>query len=1101
MKRFLQIILSSFLVVFSLQVGAQTQIVPIAPDIETLTRPFSPDDEDSFREPDKVFSPEIWFYFIGGNISKEGIDADLKAISYAGFSGIQWFHGDGGVWPATERQIRALSPEWEDIVGYLGQKADSLGLRFALQTCPGWSMAGGPWIKPEKAMRQLVWSRTDVDCGHKPNISIPRGEPSVEEWRDYRDICVLAFPTPLGDTGERLKPTVLEACDDQWKAMIEGSNGGVILNAGFTNVVRFSLKEGEVIRTIHLPPINSISDAWCYDPGIRIKLTATVADKEHILADADLPMSNWQDGVPIDFELACNEIENADYYTFTVINAHPGILSFVEFMSAAHKNCWQGEAGWTLLAKEPCQEHTCQNPLAFINSGEILDVTDKMDANGKLDWTAPEGNYPEGKWTILRFGHVNSGRKNGPTTPEATGWECNKFDAEAAEIQFINYVGRLQEGPLNGKAKGMLMDSWECRTQTWTSNMEEMFQSSVGYSLKDRLPAIIGYVVDSQEETSRLLIDWRRFVDGLYRENFFKKMTDLAHEKGLGVQYETAGADVVTMDPLAYFQYADVPMCEFFQPIAVGYVGDLDFKPIKPTASAAHIYGKPRVAAESFTSFNLSWDEHWQVLKEVANLNMSEGVTHNVFAEYTHNPQIGFLPPGTTFGSAIGTPFLRGQTWWKYMPWFTQYLARTSYMLERGRPVSDVLWYLGDEVGHKPFQHTGNGGRQSGSIRFPDGFKYDYCNPDALLRRLGVENGKICTPEGVSYEVLWIPENERMLPETVRKIEELVRNGAKVIANAPISPATLKDDADKLLESAVSDLWGATVEGVNKVGKGYLVVGMKLADALKALGLKPHFWDNGASVLWSERTIDGARWYYLAAPVGGGFHGPVRLEGKGRAEWWNPVDGTIKSLRTKGWGRMKTITLDLERAESGFVVFRGRSSRPVASRTRAFEEKRRLTSIKLEDWRVSFPEGWGIIGGPITLDDLRPWKDLDLGDEGKAFSGTATYETRFEVNKDLIGKEMVLNLGNVEMIADVIVNGKSAGVRWTPPYRMDISYLITEGKNTLTVYVTSTWYNRLAYDASQPEPLRKTWTIAGPEAGSPLHDSGLLGPVSIDVFN
>ena len=228
----------------------------------------------------------------------------------------------------------------------------------------------------------------------------------------------------------------------------------------------------------------------------------------------------------------------------------------------------------------------------------------------------------------------------------------------------------------------------------------------------------------------------------------------------------------------------------------------------------------------------------------------------------------------------------------------------------------------------------------------------------------------------------------------------------------------MKDDADKLLESAVSDLWGATVEGVNKVGKGYLVVGMKLADALKALGLKPHFWDNGASVLWSERTIDGAHWYYLAAPVGGGFHGPVRLEGKGRAEWWNPVDGTIKSLRTKGWGRMKTITLDLERAESGFVVFRGRSSRPVASRTRAFEEKRRLTSIKLEDWRVSFPEGWGIIGGPITLDDLRPWKDLDLGDEGKAFSGTATYETRFEVNKDLIGKEMVLNLGNVEMIAD-----------------------------------------------------------------------------------
>ena len=1100
MKRFLQYLVLPLLVVDSLHLVAQSNTVSIAPDLETLTRPFSPEDEDSFKEPDKIFYPETWFYFIGGNISKEGIDADLEAISKAGLSGIQWFHGNGGVWPATEKQVNALSPQWEDIVRHLGQKADSLALRFALQTCPGWSMAGGPWIKPENAMRQLVWSRTDISCGKQAEKPIPRGDPSEEEWRDYRDIRVLAFPTPLGDTGERLKPIVMESVDDQWKALIEGSKGGVILNAGFTNEVRFSLQEGDVIRTIHLPPINSISDAWCYDPGIRIKLTAAVAGEEFVLADADLPMSNWQDGAPIDFEFACNEIENAEYYTFTLINAHPGILSFVEFLSAAHKNCWQGEAGWTLLAKEPCQEHTSQDPLAFISARDIIDISDKMNADGHLDWTAPEGDYPEGTWTVMRFGHVNAGRKNGPTTPEATGWECNKFDPDAAAIQFENYVGKLQDGPLDGRAKGMLMDSWECHTQTWTSNMEELFMASVGYSLENRLPALTGYVIDSQEETCRFLIDWRRTVDVLYRENFFKKMTDLAHEKGLEVQYETAGGDVVTMDPLAYFQYADVPMCEFFQPIAVGYVGDLDFKPIKPTASAAHIYGKTRVAAESFTSFNLSWDEHWQILRETANLNMSEGVTHNVLAEYTHNPQVGFLPPGTTFGSAIGTPFLRGQTWWKYMPWFTAYLARTSYMLERGRPVSEVLWYLGDEVGHRPFQHTGNGGRQSGNIRFPDGFKYDYCNPDVLLRRLDVRNGRICTPEGVSYEVLWIPENERMMPETVRKIEELVRKGARVIANAPEAPATLMAGAANQFEEAVSSLWGNAVKGVNKIGKGRLVVGMELADALKAFGLKPHFQDNGAGVLWSERAIEGAGWYYIAAPVGGSFHGSVRLAGNGKAEWWNPVDGTIKPLKTKGWGRMKTITLHLERAESGFVVFRGSPSRPGRRGSFAFEETAPLAQIEPVDWQVSFPEGWGITEKAITLTELKPWKDLNLGDEGKAFSGTASYKATFVVEPDMIGKEMMINLGNVEMIADVKVNGERAGVIWTPPYKVMIGHLVTEGINTLTIEVTSTWYNRLAYDASQPENNRKTWTIAGPAAGSPLRDSGLLGPVSIDVL-
>ena len=1094
-----QVLTSLFLMIVG--VAASAQAVPIAPDSKTLLAPFGPGDEAAFRQPDKVFYPETWFHFIGGNVSREGIDADLEAIAQAGISGIQWFHGYfGGPWPATGNQLTTLSPEWEEMVGYLGRKAESLGLRLTVQTCPGWSMAGGPWIKPENAMRQLVWSRTDIPAGGKAAGPLPKGKPSDEDWRDYRDIRVLAFPTPLGDTGTELKPEVIKAADEKWKALVEGSNdGAVALKPGSENTVTFTLPAGSVIRTLHMPPIGSISHDWCYDPGIHVRLTANKAGKEAVLVDADLPMSNWQDGNPIELDLACNEVENAESFTFTITNAHEGKIPYVRFLSAARKNCWQGEAGWSLIAKEPFQQHTDQDPLAFIKVKDIVDITDRMDPKGNLDWTAPAGDFPEGKWTVLRIGHVNNGRRNAPAPPEATGWECSKFDPRGAEIQFSNYVGMLQDGPLGGRAGGMLMDSWECRTQTWNYTMEEDFRAAAGYSLTERLPALMGYVLDGQEETSRFLIDWRRLVNKLYCENFFRKMTDLAHAKGMEVQYETAGSDVVTMDPLEYFKYADVPMCEFWQPFTEGYVGDLDLKPIRPTASAAHIYGKPRVASESFTSFELTWDEHWQMLKEVANFNMAEGVTHNVFHTYTHNPQVGFLPPGTSFGSGIGTPFLRGQTWWKYMPWFTTYLARTSYMLERGRPVADVLWYLGDEVGHKPHQYTGNGKRQSGDIRFPDGFKYDYCNPDVLLNRLAVENGRIRTPEGITYEVLWIPENERMLPETIRKIEEMVREGARVISDAPVCPATLKEGGEKLFEDAVKSRWGDTKKGVNKIGRGSLAIGMDLSEALKAFGLKPHVSDGGAEIIWCERKIDGARWYYVAAPSGKGFSGTISLEGKGKAEWWDPVEGTVRPLKAKGWGRMKKVRLNLERSESGFVVFRGKSSSPSASGAKAFEEARTVARIAPEGWSVSFPEGWGTPEGSLALAELKPWKDLDLGDEGKAFSGTATYEASFEVDGSQVGKDLVLDLGGVDMIADVKVNGKSAGVRWTQPYRMQIGPLVTEGKNTLTVEVTGTWYNRLAYDASLPEAERKTWTISGPQKDSPLHDSGLTGPVFIEV--
>ena len=1075
--------------------GVWAQPVGIVPDPKILAAPFSPADEAAFKQPGKVFYPETWFHFIGGNISREGIDADLQAIADAGISGVQWFHGSGGMWPGTTRHLTQLTPEWEDMVSYVGRKADSLGLRLTIQTCPGWSMAGGPWITPENAMRQLVWSRTDIPAGGKGAV-LPKGQPSGEPWRDYRDIKVLAFPTPLGDTGEPLKPESIKASDD-WKTLFEGGENSLQLQPGTTSTVTFSLPKGKVIRTLELPPVGAFSHSFCYDPGVHIKLTASKADEEITLVNADFPMSNWQDGGVNNMVFACNEVENADSYTFTLTNAHPATVRFVRLWSAARKNSWRGEAGWTLIAKEPFQQHTAQNPLAFVKTKDIIDLSDKMRPDGTLDWTAPAGDIPEGKWTVLRFGHVNFGKRNAPATPEATGWECSKFDPKGAEVQFANYVGMLQDGPLAGKASGMLMDSWECNTQTWTDTMEKDFREAAGYDLAVRIPALMGYVLDSQEETSRFLIDWRRTVNGLYVENFFKRMTDLAHGKGMEVQYETAGSDVVTMDPMEYFKYADVPMCEFWQPFSEGYVGDLDFKPIEPTESAAHIYGKPRVASESFTSFSLTWDEHWQMLKEVANFNMAEGVTHNVFHTYTHNPQVGFLPPGTTFGGAIGTPFLRGQTWWKYMNHFTTYLARTSYLLERGRPVQDVLWYLGDEVGHKPSQYTGSGKRQSGDIRFPDGFKYDYCNPDALLNRISVKDGKLVTPEGIEYEVLWIPENERMLSSTVEKINELVRAGAKVIAKAPVAPATLNDEEAGRFDHAVKSLWGGLPEGkITKIGKGKLAVGIELADALKAFGLKPHIQDGGAEIIWSEREVDGAKWYYIAAPVGEAFNGTIKLEGKGKAEWWDPVTGEVKSLKAKGWGRMKKVSLDLAQAESGFVVFRSGSSSP-ATKEKAFAPKPSNGTVAVENWTVKFPEGWGAPKEPIKISELKPWKDLPLGDEGKSFSGTATYEATFNVDKSMLGKDLVLDLGKVDFIADVKVGGKSAGVLWTDPYSLNIKDLVKEGENTLTVDVTGTWYNRLAYDASLPEAGRKTWTIAGPAAGSPLHDSGLLGPVSI----
>jgi hypothetical protein len=294
-------------------------------------------------------------------------------------------------------------------------------------------------------------------------------------------------------------------------------------------------------------------------------------------------------------------------------------------------------------------------------------------------------------------------------------------------------------------------------------------------------------------------------------------MAALARENKLHVTYETAAGDVIPGDILEYFKFADVPMCEFWQPMGKNFVGSLNFKPIKPTASAARMYGKPRVAAEAFTSFELTWDEHFGMLREVANVNAVQGVSHFVFHTYTHNPQQPFSSSRNIFWRRNRNSFFRGQTWWNLMPDFNNYLSRCTYMLERGKPVSDVLWYLGDEIDHKPDQNAD----------FPAGYKYDYCNPDVLLNRLKVEDGMLVTPEGIRYRLLWLPDAPRMLPETLEKIYALVQEGATIVGSAPEGLATLSggEAARNRFDQMVKNIWGDKRTGIRKVGKGSVISG------------------------------------------------------------------------------------------------------------------------------------------------------------------------------------------------------------------------------------------------------------------------------------
>lgn len=1056
--------------------------VSVVPDLEALRRPFGADDVSNFSAPPKINYPQTWFHLIGGNVSTQGITADLEAIARSGISGVQLFHGQfGGPWPGVEQQIAALSPHWDDLVTHAAREARRLGLRFTMQNCSGWATSGGPWIEPSNAMRHLAWSRTDAEAGAQ-GLSLPMPQPSGEVWRDYKDIAVLAFPTPLDDTGERLKPKAVESNRDYpWKEVLCGTNREPLQippdPANEPIWIEVAFPEPVTVRTIELPSMNSINHPRCYEPGITLRVEAIAADGSvtRVMHGA-LPSSNSQDNTPI--SLACSDAV-ASRYRITITNKHHMTLWSLKLFTGARKNCWESEAGWTLRNLERANADPEQNPAAYVAPDRIVDLTERMSPDGSLDWTAPQG-----RWTILRIGHVNTGRQNSPAPPEGTGWECNKLSPEGAEAQFAGYIGRLHDGPLSGGLlDGMLLDSWECETQTWTADMEREFAKRNDYGLRRWLPAVMGYVVGDQQTTARFLRDWRGTISKMFSENFYGTMARLAKENGLAITYETAGGDVFPADILEYYKYADVPMCEFWQPFSDGFVGSLNFKPIKPTASAARFYGKPRVAAEAFTSFSHTWDEQWSMLKEVANTNLVEGVTHLVYHTYTHNPQQPFLAPGTSFGGpGIGTPFLRGQTWWRHMPAINAYFARCSYMMERGRPVSEIIWYLGDEQSPKPDQDP----------NFLQGYKYDYCNPDILLNRLRVEQGRLVTPDGIRYSVLWLPDNCRMVPQTLEKVLSFVQSGATVVGNAPQGLATLNGGAaaQRQFDKVVKKIWGSRSAGVRRVGRGRVIAGVPIAEALAQAGIAP---DVRGDVLWAHRTTAGADWYFVCPQKGAGFSGTLDFRCSGLVEVWDPATGERAAAEAVSSDGRTRVVVELPQSGSCYVVFRRDTADlpPIAP-----AQNHLSTTTKLSTWTLRFPDGWG---APQTLElaALKPWRELDISDEGRAFSGTAVYETTFEVGETGAGGCYMLDLGRVGMIAAVVVNGRAVQTLWAPPYRVDISDYVRPGENALRVEVTSTWFNRLVYDAGKAPDERKTWVIRWPSAKEALRESGLLGPVSV----
>ena len=1111
--------------------------------------------DDGFISPPREHRPETWFHLIGGNVAKSGLTKDLEAISVAGIQGIQLFHGKGNAWLGVMPQIQVLSPAWDSMIAHVADEATRLGLRFTMQNCPGWAMSGGPWITPDNAMRHLIWSRTDLSGGKTISISLDRPELSMDEdWRDYREVAVLAFPTPSGDSGEWLRPVEIHSNrqDSVWSDVLTGKeNAEVLIEPGKAREwLEINFVQPTTLRSIEFPAIAKLMKGRVGDPDSDILIQIAAGEGWRDVVRHAVPRGTWQD-TDFPYVVAVPDT-SAMKYRIVFENGNPMVLSSLRLSSAARSQDWRGQAAYAMRSRERLSP-PAQAPEAWVHSADVVDLTPQMDSNGRLTWNAPSGN-----WTVVRFGHVNTGVKNKPAPKEATGFECDKLSALGAEQHFSGYIGRLTlpQGPVgSGRMQGMLIDSWECRTQTWTPAMEKEFAVRRGYPLRRWLPALAGWVLDDHRTSERFLRDWRANINDLLVDNYFGRLGELARNRGLKLSFETAIGDVAVGDILQYYNKADIPMCESWASKSPNF----EDKPIIPTASAAHIYGKKRVAAETFPRFGTSWNEHPADLKPIADRAFGRGVTHIVMHTYTHNPLDHV--PGTTFGSSIGSPFLRGQTWWKHMPSFTDYLARCGFMLERGLPVADVLCYLGDDLDHKPRQDR----------PFPNGYRFDYLNADVLLNRLFVRDGVLSIPEGTSWRVIWLPPEQcsRLTPATLGKLKELIEAGATVIGEAPQVNPTLSGgaEAERAFVNLVQELWGDRPRQTDerKIGKGRLLWGGNLGSILAKLDIEQDVaGDNSFS--WIHRRDGIVDIYFVVAEKEARQNSSLRFRSRGIPEFWDPRTGKTFPVSVYRQDHSGTIIpMQLPEAGSVFVVFRPGATAsalneiavngqtwlevrdaprvgsgvmsPQSELGKNIENRRPIdaTTLVMESlpgqrgfvawtdgdyqfraqggssisrkvigtrslpvpsgWSLTFPSGWGVPSA-VDLGNLKPWSDLP--DEAmRHFSGSATYLTTVRLKVPNADERVQLDLGNVANIAEVRINRRKVAVLWTAPFRADVTDFVKDGDNIIEIEVTNTWHNRLVYDASLPETERRTWTIQGPKVNSSVKLAGLAGPVML----
>ncbi|MHC4743244.1 MAG: glycosyl hydrolase, partial [Planctomycetota bacterium] len=1016
-----------------------------------------------FRDPPEVARPSAYYLLLNGYVNREHMDWELGELYEKGIRGLCVFdmgaRGPAGTVP--EGGPAFMSDEWIDNFAYLLEKAGKLGMDVQLAVSSSWDM-GASWVKPEHASKAMYHSsmRTKGPAQFDqvlrfPDIPARSPRDSTGKPLYYSEVATLAIPenkrldahefilelpgpgesridhvilyNTKSDDPNRYGPMHLFSKDFSVSVSRVDSS-----EESFHEILRDSLKPNTKAQRFNFP-----ATAARY---VRLRIYNGHNPQFDRVQLGEFEVYSVQGRNVGGSHVADRTAKSAKLISFSSQLGHSGKWTADNINDGSRS----GSAGAWSSAGSPS--------VIVSDTKEIVDLTDRLDPNGRLQWRIPEGS-----WTITRYICANTGERLKVPSPSSDGLATDHFSSEATEQYIQDLIDRLEKRIGNLKdtpLKQLYLPSYEVRGAVWTEDFTKQFERYRGYDPTKYLPALTGTVITSRDATDRFIYDYRKTLGDLLVDAYYRMASATANRVGLGIEAESGGpgppVHQVPVDALKALGAIDEMRGEWWpwrQQADSLWV-------VKETACAAHIYGRRRVHMESFTGF---W--HWQAspfdLKPSVDRAFCEGMNHVVWHTSSHQPPEAGRP-GWVYGA--GTHLTPTRIWWPYAKPFIDYLARTSFTLQQGLFVADVCYYYGDQgFNFVPPKHI------DPSLGY--GYDYDVTNAEVILTRMTVKNGRITLPDGMNYELLVLPDRQDIDLDVLQRIAKVVRAGATVVGPKPTRSNGLHNyqERDRKVRKLANSIWGKC-DGKkvfeNSYGKGKVIWGRLLREILMSRKIGPDFQfesaETNADIDYIHRRTAEADIYFVSNKTMQRQQINARFRVKGKVpQLFTPDTGEIIDVSDYEQNEQEvSLKLDLSPAGSVFVVFADRSEvAPANKRETVTSDASKIPSpVTLAGpWKVRF-SGYAQEPAAQQFDELISWTDHEL-EEIKYFSGIGTYEKSFDIPAEWLGpdRKLHLDLGRLWAVAKVMLNGRELGILWNPPQRVDITDAAKAGTNTLKV--------------------------------------------------